>query len=129
MLVIEIDHVDPKPLEACLARLANVGRLSPDADHRTVRLARPSELRRQYDFVAPAADCSADQFLIAADGVHVGRIDECDAALDGAVDGRNRLIVVAAGIKFRHAHASKSKRGNLQTRASELSRIHVKTAP
>ena len=124
MLIVKVDNVDAEPLQTGLTSLANIGRVPPDAEHRALGAARPSEFRRQNQFVAAAVDRPADQFLVAADAVHVGRIEHRHAAIDGVMNGRNRFLVVAAGVKLRHAHATEPERGNLQARTSEFTHFH-----
>ena len=60
MLIVEDDDVDAEPLQARLAGLTYIGRVAPDAEHRALGAARPSELRRHHDSVAAAADRPAD---------------------------------------------------------------------
>jgi len=110
MLIVKVDDIDAEPLQARLAGLAYIGRVTSDAEHRALGAARPSEFRRQHDFVAAAADRPADQVLVAADAVHVGGIKHGHATIDRVMNGRNRLVVVAAGVKLRHAHAAKPER-------------------
>jgi hypothetical protein len=122
VLIVEIDHLDPESLEACLARLANTGRVTPGAEHGAFGVAHPSELCRQHDGVALTADRAAEQLFVAAHSVRVRAVKKCDAAFDGVMEGGNRLFIVAAGLKIRHPHATKPKRGNLH-------RYTIKSSP
>ncbi len=129
VLIVEIDHLDPESLEACLARLANISRITPGAEHRAFGVAHPSELRRKQDGVALTVDRAAEQLFVAADPVRVRAVKKCNAAFDGVMEGGNRLFIVAAGIEIRHSHAAESNRGNLQTSTTKLTHFHVKVAP
>src|SRR5437588_10647168 len=65
VLIIEIDDIDPKPLEARLAGLDNIGGTAVDA----VGAARPAGLAEfgcDHDAVAPALPCPAEQFFVLA---------------------------------------------------------------
>jgi hypothetical protein len=78
VLVVEIDRLDAEPLQRCLAGGADVGGAAVDAEVFAVRTADVPELRRQHDVVAPALDRLADEPLVRAPAVHVGRVEEGD---------------------------------------------------
>jgi len=65
-----------------------------------------AELGGQHDVVAPLSDRPSHQLLVGVRPVDLGRVDQRDAQLEGAVDGANRLRVIAAGagVEGRHAH-------------------------
>src|SRR6202034_1034401 len=124
MLVIEVDRLDSEPLEARVARLAHVSGVAPDRKESALRTADGAEFRGQYDLVAAAPDCPPDQLFVASDPVHVGRIEKRKAALDRAMDGGDRLVVVATGVEFRHPHASQTEGRNREAGTSEFALFH-----
>src|SRR5207253_916720 len=65
------------------------------------------------------------QLLVAADAVHVGGVEHRDAELERAMDGLDRLLVVAAAVEIGHAHAAQTDRGDLEP-GTQLSLLHVK---
>src|SRR5438045_4766391 len=70
VLVIEIDDIDPEPLEARIACLRDIGGAAVDAVG-AARLAGLAEFGRDHDAVAPALQCPAEQFLVLAPPIHV----------------------------------------------------------
>jgi hypothetical protein len=93
-----------------------------DPRPRVVRLASDAELGRDDHLIAPALDGFAHQLLIGERPIDVGGIEKIDAELDCAVDGRNRLTVVAGAIKLRHAHATEADDGDLEPCTSQFAR-------
>ena len=55
-----------------------------------------------------------------ADAVHLGGIEERHAELESAVDGRDRLRVVAFAVRLAHPHATEAQLRNLESLLSEL---------
>ena len=53
-----------------------------------------AELRGEHDLVAAARDAPADEPLVCERAVHVGRVEEGDAELEGPVDRADRLALV-----------------------------------
>src|SRR5205085_10530032 len=64
--------------------------------------------------LAPVADGPSDELLVAEGAVHVRGVQEVDPQLDRAVDGGDRLLVVAAGVELAHPHAAEAHRGDLE---------------
>ena len=122
VLVVEIDRVDLEPLQARFAGLAHVIRLAADTEALAVRPAHIAELRGEHDLVAPIRNGTADEFLVAADAVHVGRVEKGHAELDRAMDRGDGLHLVAAAVELRHAHAAEADGGHLQR--TELTLLH-----
>ena len=73
---------------------------------RPSRVAHIAEFRRQHHLIAPALKGAANQFLVVAAAVGVGRIEEIDAKVEGAMDRRHRLLLLLGTIEFGHAHAT-----------------------
>ncbi len=114
----------PQPLQACITGQADVIRLAADAEKLAVRCAHVAELRGEDDLVAPAAEGAADQFLIAADTIHVGGVDEIHAEFDGAMDRRDRFRFIASAVEFGHAHAPEPQCRDSQTRTPQITLLH-----
>src|SRR5262249_5014543 len=111
-------HVDAQTLEARVARLQDP--LGPPVDAlRAVRLARVSELRRQHDPIAPAAEGLGQQRLVLAPPVRVRGVQEIHAEVDRALNDADRLRVVARAVHARHRHAPEPDRADLQRAATQ----------
>src|SRR6266849_4432826 len=63
VLIIEIDDIDPEPLQARLAGLGDIGGAAVDAVG-PARAAGLTEFGGDHDAVAPALKCAAEQFLV-----------------------------------------------------------------
>ena len=110
MLVVEIDHLDAEPLQARFAGRADIVGVAADTEELAVRTTHVAELGREEDPFAAVTDRASDQFLILEWAVHVRGVEEIDAALDGMVDGRDRLLVAAGAVEFAHAHTAEADR-------------------
>jgi hypothetical protein len=87
MLVGEVDVVHAQPLERGVARPPDVVRAAVDAHPRTVGVA---------------LDRTSDQALVGERPVHVGRVEERDAQVEGAVDGVDPRLLVGGAVELRH---------------------------
>src|SRR2546422_459018 len=114
VLVVEVDVVDSEPPQRSVARLAHVFRLAAHAEEGPVLAADVPELGRDHHLVAAAANRLSHEFLVAEGAVHIGGVEEVDPQLDRAVDGRDRLLVVAASVELAHPHAAEAYRGHLE---------------
>ena len=118
MLIIEIDDIDPKPLEARLAGLDNVGGTAVDA----IGAARPpglAEFARDHDIVAPALQGPAEQFLVLAPAIHVRTVEMIDPELDRPVEQPDPCVVVARAVDAGQRHAAETDRRDLRSRLAE----------
>jgi hypothetical protein len=110
VLVIEVDRLDAEPLEARLAGRADIIGVAAHAEEAAVLAADVAELGGEEDLVAAAGDGAADQLLVAADAVHVGGVEEGDAASSAwwmvAIDSASS----PAAVEFGHAHAAEADR-------------------
>ncbi len=126
VLVVEVDVVGPEALERGVAGRAHVVRGAVDAAlGRVVRVALDPELRGEEHLVAPALQGAADELLVRERAVHVGRVPEGDAELDGAVERPERLGLVAAAVEVRHAHAAEAEGGDGGALGPEGARVHA----
>src|SRR5690348_10069503 len=82
VLVIEVDDLDPESLQARHASTAHVGGIAFHAEELTLLAANVTELSGEKHFVATLADGAADQLLVPADAVHVGRVEEGHSAIE-----------------------------------------------
>ena len=121
MLIVQVDHADTEPRERTFTRRPDVLRPAVDAAILGARPAHDAELGRELDHVPVAPDRTADQLLIGVRAVHVGRVEESHAEIDGAMNRRDRFGVgfVAAGIEVGHAHAAEALLGNGQALRAE----------
>src|SRR5438874_9097735 len=93
VLVVEVDRVDPQPLQAGLARLLHIFGAAVDAVG-TAGLPGLAEFGGDDDVVRPALQGAAEQLLIMAPAIHVRAVEMIDAEFDGAPDqGLGRLVV------------------------------------
>ena len=105
VLIVEVDHVHPQPLEARVAGLGHV--LGPSVDE----VAAPggildlAELGGDEHLVAPAPDGLADQLLVLSPAVHVRGVEVIDAPIERVMDDGGRLGVVGLAVHPRHPHA------------------------
>jgi hypothetical protein len=67
-----------------------------------------AELGGQLDLVATVGDAAADQDLVVAGPVEVRGVDERDAKVERAVDGRDRFIPVGGAVPLAHPHAAQA---------------------
>src|SRR5262249_52888801 len=107
MLIIEVDRLDPEPLQACLAGLPHV---LGTAVH-PVRLpltAHLAELAGQEHALAEALDRAPDQLLVVAPAVHIRAVEMVDADFYRMTDQCLRLAVFSGTINARHRHAAKA---------------------
>ena len=105
--VLDLAH-DPAPAVA--------GDVRPLA-HRAV------ELRRQHDLVATTGQRLADDRLRLAARVHVGGVDEVDPGVEGAVDDRHAVVVVAVAHRPEH-HRPEAQLADLDPRVPQRPMSH-----
>jgi hypothetical protein len=89
-----------------------------------VLAAHIAELGRDDHVFAPSRQRAPDQTLVGERAVHVRGVEQVDAQLDGAMDGRDSLGFIARTVELAHPHAAKAERRHLQTLRSQLSFCH-----
>src|SRR5579871_6792570 len=124
VLVVEVDVLDPEPLQGGVACLAHVLGVAADAQPLATLAANVAELGGQHHVVAAAAYRPADQALVGERAVHVGRIEERDPELECPVDRGDRLLVVGLAVELGHAHATEALHRHLASLATESARLH-----
>ena len=90
---------------------------------RFVCVAHDAALGREHHPVAPAANRPADQLLVGERAVHVGGVEQRHAEVEGAMDGGDRLRLVARAVELAHPHAPEADGGDLER--AESSRLHA----
>ena len=74
VLIIKIDHINAEPLEALLAGTDDV--VGAALGDLALASAEIAEFGRQHHLAAAGLDGLADQLLVMAEAVHVGRVEE-----------------------------------------------------
>jgi hypothetical protein len=116
MLVVEVDRLDAEPLEARLAGRLHMLRPAVDT---VLRLA---ELGGQDRLGATATGQRlAQQGLVVAPAIHVGTVEQGDAAVERVMDDADCLGVVALAIGAGERHQAESDRKDLERAAAEFS--------
>jgi hypothetical protein len=103
VLVVQVDHLDAEPPQGGVAGGADVRGAALDAEERAVLAALVAELGRHDDLVTAAGDGPADELLVGEGPVHVGRVEERHAEVDGPVGGAEALGLVGRAVELRHA--------------------------
>jgi hypothetical protein len=106
VLVVEVDVVGAETPERALQPDAQALGAAVGRARAALPVGDQAELGGQHDVVSPPGDRPADQLLVGVGAVDLGRVDQRDAQLEGAVDGPDRLLLVGAGagVEGRHAH-------------------------
>ncbi len=72
------------------------------------------------DFNAAMTDGAADKLLVGADAIHIGRVEQGDAAIKREIDCRQRFCFVTGLVKFVHPDAAEAKCRNFEPLEPEL---------
>src|SRR6185295_17669465 len=80
-------------------------------------------LGRDHVFLALPLDRAPDQLLVGERPVDLRGVDEVDAELEGALDGRNRLLLVGLAVERGHSHAAEPELRDIQVTKRAL--IHL----
>src|SRR5947207_776952 len=113
VLVVEVDRVDPEPLQAGLAGLLHVFGAAVDAVG-AAGLAGLAEFGGDDDLVRPALQRAAEQFLVVAPAIHVRAVEMIDAELDRAPEQGLGCLVVARSVGAGQGHAAEPDRQYLR---------------
>ena len=125
VLIEEVNAVSSEAAERALDGLANMLGPAIQARHRAVLDLEP-ELGRDSHAIALTRERASEQFLVGIRPVHLGRIKERDAKLDGPVDGGDGLAPVAlfgGSVSKAHPHAAQPERRHFQV-ISKSSLLH-----
>src|SRR6266699_2233492 len=88
------------------------------------RVFRLPELGRDDRLVAPAFQRAAEELLVVAPAVHVGRVEEVDAFVERVVNEADRLFVIRVAVDARHRHEAEADGGDFERAASNLALFH-----
>src|SRR5262249_22329821 len=101
----DVEVVGAKPGQALLAGLAQIDlRAAAPVDVVTGLETRRAGLGMDDDLVALALEGLADQRLVMAFAVAVGRVEEVDPAIERAMDGADAFLIILHPVATRHAH-------------------------
>ena len=119
MLVIKVDHLDSEPLAGSPRRPSGHKRDRPS--RRETRHWARGRCRTWSPGtpVAAVADRLADQLLVLPHAVHVGGVEEIDAALDRVMDGRDRFLLVCRRRRIRSCPCSQGRSPRLRGRSCQ----------
>jgi hypothetical protein len=113
VLVVQVDRLDPEPLERALGALTDP--LRPTVHHLLTAIHPEPELRGDHDPVADGGEGLSHELLVREGAVHLGGIEERDAAFDGLTDERDHLRPIRCPtVGHAHAHAAEADRRDLQ---------------
>jgi hypothetical protein len=111
VLIVEVDVLNAKPLEAPFAGLPDILRPTVDAaDVGIARVAHNAEFRCDQDFLTTAPNGFAHQLFVFVRTIDVCGVEKISAQFKSPIDGGQRFRVVATTVEFRHAHATETKR-------------------
>lgn len=102
--------VDAESPEGGVRCPVDVVRSTVDAEPCAVLGALVAERRGEHDPLAPPRDGLADELLVGEGPVHVRRVEEGHAELEGPVDRRDRLGLVARAVELRHPMQPRPRR-------------------
>ena len=108
VLVVEIDDLDAQALEARLACAQDV--FGPAIGDLAAPPAKVAELGRQNHLGATLLDRLADEFFIMAEAVHVGGVEQRNAAIQGLMDQSYAVLIAARAVDAGERHAAQPDR-------------------
>ena len=96
MLIVEIDGIDPEPLERSLGDLLDVLRPAIEPTHRGLPSGSQVEAELGGDDHLPAerSERFAHEFFVDERSVDFGGVEERDAAFDGGTDTADHFLLV-----------------------------------
>src|ERR1700682_699092 len=109
MLVVKVDCLDAQPFERSFACLLHIFRPTVDAALCWILwITHVAELGGDDDAIALSLDRPSNQLFVLERSVHVGGVEHVDAEFKGAMNGGNRLLLVAGRVELRHSHAAEA---------------------
>jgi hypothetical protein len=129
VLVVEVYRLDSQPSKAPLNISPNIR--WPSIESALLRIGRvgdDTELGGDKNFVPPPTKCLPHQYFIGVRAVRVGRIQKVDAEFQGAIDGGERLLFLAASEQLTHAHAAEPMAETSGPLSSNL-RVFITSSP
>ena len=125
VLVVEVDVIGAKPLQAALDRLADLSRLAVGVATMLASLLIdiPAEFGGNDDLVAHAGEGFPDHLLVGPRAVGLGGIEEVHAALEGCVQQRDHFWPVGNVASLAVAHGAERQRRDFEALA-EFALLH-----
>ncbi len=117
VLIQEIDRLHAEPLERTVHGLSDMVRLAVEADklRTAIRIQLEPELRGDDHLAAERLESLAHQIFVRARAIHLGRVEERDAAFDRRPNERDHLLpVLGRSVGEAHAHAAEAEGRNFQ---------------
>src|SRR4030095_4915323 len=124
MLIVEVDHVDAEPLQACVARALDVRGTTVDKVALAVRALDLTELGREDSPDAPAPEREPQQLLVVSPAVHVRGVDEIDPQVERTMHDVDGLLVIALAVRAGHGHAPEPDGRDLELAVPQLAILH-----
>jgi hypothetical protein len=109
MLVEQVNHLDPQPLERGLGHALDLLRpaIGPHAGSWAFVAVLPAEFGGDHHLPAPRLQRFADQLLVGKGAVHFGGVEKGDAASHGRMEKVDHLPLVRRMIAKAHPHTPK----------------------
>src|SRR5262249_51115789 len=83
------------------------------------------EFRADYDPAAERSKCLTDELLVDVRAIHLSRVEEGEAAIDGGANKRDHFAFVGKrSIAVAHAHTAQTKGRHLKIAAPEYPLVH-----
>lgn len=122
MLVVQIDVIGRQPSQRTVHGDTDIRGAAVES--RTAGVRDQAELGGQHHLIPPAPQGASQKFFVDIGAVNLGRVDQGDTQVDGAMNGANRFGVVAAGagVGHRHTHRPQPEAADLQI--GEMSLLH-----
>jgi uncharacterized protein len=124
MLVVQVEVVDPEPLQRRITGPPHILRFPVDAHPAAIGPVQVAELGGQDHLVPVSGDRPPDQLLVGEGSVHVGGVQQGDAEAERPLDGGDRLLLVGRPVRLAHHHAAQADGRDPQTLAAERALVH-----
>ena len=124
VLVEEIDPVGLEPLQRGIGHRADVGWPAVETCLLAV-LELEAELRRNHDMIANRSERFADELFVRERPVRFGRVEECDASVNGGANDADAIIGTGSwAVSEADAHAPESESRDFQSACAQHSLLH-----
>ena len=126
VLIVEIDGIDPKPLERSFGGLPDVLWPAIQSYHAALfGIDLETELGGNHDLRTVGSEGFTDEFLVGEWAVGLGGIEESYAAINGGMEKRDHLLLVSRRtIRHAHSHAAEPEGRDFQIAFSKFAFLH-----
>src|SRR5216683_7832882 len=126
MLIEQVDGIGPEALERGLGDLLDVlGATVQPGLFAAVWIKFETELRCNLHLLTHGSEGFAHEFFVGEWTVHLGGIEECDAAFDRRPDhGDHLLLVSSRTVTKAHSHTAEPESRNFQATVSKFALLH-----